>query len=153
MAKKDNNSKSESFEKTLFKAADKLRKNMDAAEYKHIVLGLIFLKYISDSFEALHMNINDLKIRDFFLIFGTSLGKDIRYALTTIFPKAREVVLVKADNPRALMPVEIYRRARRYQHNMTIAPSVTQAIKYFKSKSPGNTIIITGSFYLWQPDW
>lgn len=44
----------ERFEKTLFKAADKLRKNMDAAEYKHIVLGLIFLKYISDSFEVLH---------------------------------------------------------------------------------------------------
>jgi type I restriction enzyme M protein len=42
------------FESTLFKAADKLRKNMDAAEYKHIVLGLIFLKYISDSFEELH---------------------------------------------------------------------------------------------------
>jgi type I restriction enzyme M protein len=36
---------------TLWKAADKLRKNMDAAEYKHVVLGLIFLKYISDSFE------------------------------------------------------------------------------------------------------
>jgi type I restriction enzyme M protein len=49
---KTNNS--ESFEMTLFKAADKLRKNMDAAEYKHIVLGLIFLKYISDSFEEMH---------------------------------------------------------------------------------------------------
>ncbi len=49
-----NNSKTETFEKTLFKAADKLRKNIDAAEYKHIVLGLIFLKYISDSFEELH---------------------------------------------------------------------------------------------------
>jgi type I restriction enzyme M protein len=46
--------KTENFEKTLFKAADKLRKNIDAAEYKHIVLGLIFLKYISDSFETLH---------------------------------------------------------------------------------------------------
>lgn len=43
-----------SFEKNLFKAADKLRKNIDAAEYKHIALGLIFLKYISDSFEELH---------------------------------------------------------------------------------------------------
>lgn len=43
-----------SFERTLWSAADKLRKNMDAAEYKHIVLGLIFLKYISDSFEALY---------------------------------------------------------------------------------------------------
>ena len=39
------------FENTLWLAADKLRNNMDAAEYKHVVLGLIFLKYISDSFE------------------------------------------------------------------------------------------------------
>ena len=43
--------KEEALEKTLWKAADKLRKNIDAAEYKHVVLGLIFLKYISDSFE------------------------------------------------------------------------------------------------------
>lgn len=41
-------------EKTLWSAADKLRSNMDAAEYKHIVLGLIFLKYISDAFSDLH---------------------------------------------------------------------------------------------------
>lgn len=40
-------------EQQLWKAADKLRKNIDAAEYKHVVLGLIFLKYISDSFEQL----------------------------------------------------------------------------------------------------
>jgi len=39
------------FEAKLWPAADKLRNNMDAAEYKHVVLGLIFLKYISDSFE------------------------------------------------------------------------------------------------------
>ncbi len=39
------------FEQTLWQAADKLRNNMDAAEYKHVVLGLIFLKYISDAFE------------------------------------------------------------------------------------------------------
>jgi type I restriction enzyme M protein len=38
--------------KTLWASADKLRANMDAAEYKHLVLGLIFIKYISDSFEA-----------------------------------------------------------------------------------------------------
>lgn len=42
------------FEQELFKAADKLRSNMDAAEYKHVVLGLIFLKYVSDSFEVKH---------------------------------------------------------------------------------------------------
>lgn len=40
------------FEETLWKAADKLRGSMDASEYKHVVLGLIFLKYISDKFEA-----------------------------------------------------------------------------------------------------
>ena len=40
----------ESLEKKLWAAADKLRKNMDAAEYKHVVLGLIFLKFISDAF-------------------------------------------------------------------------------------------------------
>src|SRR2546427_1478117 len=42
------------FEDKLWKAADKLRSNMDAAEYKHVVLGLLFLKYISDAFTELH---------------------------------------------------------------------------------------------------
>lgn len=42
------------FEEKLWQMADKLRNNMDAAEYKHVVLGLIFLKYISDSFEEKH---------------------------------------------------------------------------------------------------
>jgi type I restriction enzyme M protein len=42
------------FEPTLWAAADKLRGNLDAAEYKHVVLGLIFLKYISDAFEEQH---------------------------------------------------------------------------------------------------
>jgi type I restriction enzyme M protein len=42
------------YEAQLWKAADALRSNMDAAEYKHVVLGLIFLKYISDAFEAKH---------------------------------------------------------------------------------------------------
>ncbi|HOQ04920.1 MAG TPA: class I SAM-dependent DNA methyltransferase [Anaerohalosphaeraceae bacterium] len=44
-------------EAALWKAADKLRKNIDAAEYKHVVLGLIFLKYISDTFEELHQKL------------------------------------------------------------------------------------------------
>jgi type I restriction enzyme M protein len=54
-ADKQNNS--DSFEQKLWKTADKLRKNIDAAEYKHIVLGLIFLKYISDAFEVLHQQL------------------------------------------------------------------------------------------------
>lgn len=46
-----NSSANLGFEAKLWLAADKLRNNMDAAEYKHVVLGLIFLKYISDTFE------------------------------------------------------------------------------------------------------
>ena len=42
------------FEADLFKAADKLRGNMEPSDYKHVALGLIFLKYISDAFEAKH---------------------------------------------------------------------------------------------------
>jgi type I restriction enzyme M protein len=58
MAKaKEVKSQEEPIEKQLWKAADKLRKNIDAAEYKHIVLGLIFLKYISDAFEDLHQKL------------------------------------------------------------------------------------------------
>jgi type I restriction enzyme M protein len=57
MANNTNHS-SEPIEKQLFKAADKLRKNIDAAEYKHVVLGLIFLRYISDAFENLYEKLN-----------------------------------------------------------------------------------------------
>lgn len=46
-------------EKTLWAAADKLRVNMDAAEYKHVVLGLIFLKYVSDSFDEFRTKLKE----------------------------------------------------------------------------------------------
>jgi type I restriction enzyme M protein len=49
-----NNGANLGFEQKLWQAADKLRSNMDAAEYKHVVLGLIFLKYISDAFEEVY---------------------------------------------------------------------------------------------------
>ena len=51
-------------ERTLFATADRLRKNIDAAEYKRIVLGLIFLKYISDTFEELHSKLQKDKINE-----------------------------------------------------------------------------------------
>ena len=54
MAKTKNNGANLGFESKLWRAADKLRSNMDAAEYKHVVLGLIFLKYISDAFAEQH---------------------------------------------------------------------------------------------------
>ena len=53
-ARKNETAANLGFEAKLWAAADALRNNMDAAEYKHVVLGLIFLKYISDAFEAQH---------------------------------------------------------------------------------------------------
>jgi len=52
------------FEKKLFLAADKLHKNIDAAEYKHVVLGLIFLKYISDAFYEIYNKLTKTKGAD-----------------------------------------------------------------------------------------
>ena len=55
--KRNGNGANLGFEQTLWAAADKLRGHLDAAEYKHVVLGLIFLKYISDAFGARHQNL------------------------------------------------------------------------------------------------
>ncbi len=52
--KKKGNGAKLGFEEKLWQAADKLRGHMDAAEYKHVVLGLVFLKYISDAFRELY---------------------------------------------------------------------------------------------------
>ncbi len=56
--KQNGNGATLGFEEKLWQAADKLRNNMDAAEYKHVVLGLIFLKYISDAFEEYHAKLD-----------------------------------------------------------------------------------------------
>lgn len=65
MAKQNASTVNLGFEKELWQAADALRGSMDAAEYKHVVLGLIFLKYISDAFEErqayLHLAVDDPK--------------------------------------------------------------------------------------------
>ncbi len=58
--------KDEPLEKQLWKSADKLRKNIDAAEYKHVMLGLIFLKYISDAFEELYTKLKDGDLSAFY---------------------------------------------------------------------------------------
>jgi len=57
--KTKNNNATSALAPRLFKMADELRKNIDAAEYKHVVLGLIFLRYISDAFEKRHKQITD----------------------------------------------------------------------------------------------
>lgn len=54
-----------SFEQQLFKAADKLRKNIDAAEYKNVVLGLVFLKYISDNFNDLYTKLQNHEFSEY----------------------------------------------------------------------------------------
>ena len=53
MSKKPNEISNEPLEKPLWQVADKLCKNINAAKYKHIFLGLIFMKYISDAFEEI----------------------------------------------------------------------------------------------------
>ncbi|MFS4481574.1 N-6 DNA methylase [Hyunsoonleella sp. 2307UL5-6] len=53
--------KEEPLEKVLWATANKLRKNIDAAEYKHVVLGLIFLRYISEAFENLYAKLEEGK--------------------------------------------------------------------------------------------
>ena len=83
------------FEEQLWQAADKLRSNMDAAEYKHVVLGLIFLKYVSDSFTEKY---NVLKAEG----YGDEEDRD-EYLADNIFwvPKeARwETIKAHATNP------------------------------------------------------
>lgn len=58
-AKKKDNTAEIGFEEQIWQAADKLRGNIDASEYKNVVLGLIFLKYISDKFEQRHQELVD----------------------------------------------------------------------------------------------
>jgi len=62
--KKANNSAKLEFEQKLWAAADKMRGNMDSSEYKHVALGLIFLKYISDAFNEHHAKLTEDKLSD-----------------------------------------------------------------------------------------
>ncbi len=85
------------FEAKLWAAADALRNNMDAAEYKHVVLGLIFLKYISDAFEAKHAELAALKAE------GADAEDPDEYRAVNIFwvpPEARWAYL-KSRAPQA----------------------------------------------------
>ena len=83
------------FEAKLWAAADALRNNMDAAEYKHIVLGLIFLKYISDAFEAKHAELEAQKAQ------GADPEDRDEYRAASIFwvPKEARWRHLKANAP------------------------------------------------------
>src|SRR5881628_1343077 len=83
------------FEAKLWAAADALRNNMDAAEYKHVVLGLIFLKYISDAFEAKHADLEAHKAQ------GADPEDPDEYRAASIFwvPKEARWQHLKANAP------------------------------------------------------
>lgn len=83
------------FESKLWAAADALRNNMDAAEYKHVVLGLIFLKYISDAFEAKHAELEAQKAQ------GADPEDPDEYAAARIFwvPKGARWAFLRANAP------------------------------------------------------
>jgi type I restriction enzyme M protein len=82
-------------EAKLWAAADALRNNMDAAEYKHVVLGLIFLKYISDAFEAKHAELEAAKAD------GADPEDPDEYRAHNIFwvPKEARWSFIKANAP------------------------------------------------------
>lgn len=83
------------FEAKLWAAADALRNNMDAAEYKHVVLGLIFLKYISDAFEAKHAELETQRKK------GADPEDPDEYKAASIFwvPKEARWSYLKANAP------------------------------------------------------
>ncbi len=77
-AKNNNTAANLGFEAKLWQAADALRNNLDAAEYKHVVLGLIFLKYISDAFEAKHAELESQKAQGPSVRSVLRLGRHVR---------------------------------------------------------------------------
>ena len=83
------------FEAKLWQMADGLRNNMDAAEYKHVVLGLIFLKYISDAFEAKHAELETQRKK------GADPEDPDEYKAASIFwvPKEARWSHLKANAP------------------------------------------------------
>src|SRR5688572_8238326 len=85
------------FEAKLWQTADALRNNMDAAEYKHVVLGLIFLKYISDAFEAKHAELEAQKAQ------GADPEDPDEYRAASIFwvPKEARWQHIKASAPQS----------------------------------------------------
>ena len=115
------------FEAKLWAAADALRNNMDAAEYKHVVLGLIFLKYISDAFEGKHAELEaakkdgaDPEDQDEYKAAGIFwVPKEARWAhlkanapqptIGTLVDKAMEAI--ERDNPslKAVLPKDFAR--------------------------------------------
>jgi len=98
-------------EPTLWAAADKLRGNMDAAEYKHVALGLIFLKYISDAFEE----------------FRAKLSEDIENPESELYVKKPEDRLATLEDRDEYVAANIFwvPKEARWQHLLANAKQPT----------------------------
>jgi type I restriction enzyme M protein len=103
MARQKNGSAPLAFEAQLWAAADALRNNMDAAEYKHVVLGLIFLKYISDAFEAKHAELEAQQAQ------GADPEDPDEYRASSIFwvPKEARWARLKANAPQPTIGTQV----------------------------------------------
>jgi len=116
------------FEKKLWEAADKMRGSMDPAEYKHVVLGLVFLKYISDTFETLHEKISkedgveEAEDRDYYTAENVFwVPKDARWDYIRDHAKDPQIgkiiddamISIEKDNPalKGVLPKEYAREA------------------------------------------
>ena len=102
-----------------------------------------------DSFKALYENIRTLGLKDFLLIFGCSMHKDINYCIDKIFPLAARAVLVPLNNPRSCSINDLLERTVRFKSKITTAKSVNTALYAALRSGLEDSIIITGSFFLW----
>ena len=95
----ENNTSNIGFEKQIWDAACVLRGNIDASEYKSVVLGLIFLKYISDRFEAKYKELHEKAM-------------DLKRIRTNTLPKTSSLSLRMHDGARLLLPLTRRKLAR-----------------------------------------
>lgn len=117
------------FEKELWNAADKLRGHIDASEYKHVVLGLLFLKYVSDSF---YQRRQELERR-------TADPKDREYHIADV--KKRDLILEDKDQYRREGVFYIPEKARwEYLQNLrmqnNIGVSIDRAMELIEAENP-----------------
>ena len=114
-----NNTSEIGFEKQIWDAADVLRGNMDAAEYKHVVLGLIFLKYISDKFEDQYKKL--VKEGDGFEEEGRSY-----------LPNMRTDIVLETEDKQLIIDTKFYKKILSSFHEkfMLHSPNLYQIYTY-----------------------
>ncbi|NNJ24640.1 type I restriction-modification system subunit M [Alienimonas chondri] len=123
------------FEETLWLAADKMRKSVDAAEYKHVVLGLIFLKYVSDAFAELHNSLDEdeREDRDYYLAENVFwVPAEARWAELQAHARDSDIgkrlddamLAVERDNPKRLKGALPKEYARRGNDGVELGPLI-----------------------------